>query len=133
MSLLKGLSQDQQDALMQSVLGKSDGTNRKTDSQLNTPETVQRTNDRTGAAERDITNRDKTVDGRTLRRFDEDPELRAGDTVLIDLTPVELALKDSNATTPAAAQARTGGTGAAAGLACRGRQCRFCCCAQRNE
>src|ERR1700674_4309465 len=97
LSILKGLSQDQQDALMQSVLGKSDGTSRKTDSQLNTPETVQKMNDRTGAAQRDTTtNRDKSIDGRTLRRFDEDPELRAGDTVLIDLTPVELALKDGS-------------------------------------
>src|ERR1700722_5903883 len=118
LSLLKGLSQDQQDALIQSVLGKSDGTNRKTDSQLNTPETVQKKNDRTGAAESGTTNRDKTIDGRMLRKLDEDPELRAGDTVLIDLTPVELSLKDSNATTPvgAGAPARTGGTRAAGSL-----------------
>jgi polysaccharide export outer membrane protein len=116
LSLLKGLSQDQQDALIQSVLGKSDGTNRKTDSQLNTPETVQKKNDRTGAAESDITNRDKTIDGRTLRNSDEDPELRAGDTVLIDLTPVELALRDSNGVTPSGAPARTGGTSAAGNL-----------------
>ena len=120
LSILKGLSQDQQDALIQSVLGKSDGTNRKTDSQLNTPETVQKKNDRTGAAESGTANRDKTIDGRTLRRFDEDPELRAGDTVLIDLTPVELSLKDSNAITPAGAApagvpARTGSGTSAAG------------------
>src|SRR3984957_20351402 len=53
-----------------------------------------------------------------LRKLDEDPELRAGDTVLIDLTPVELSLKDSNATTPvgAGAPARTGGTSAAGSL-----------------
>jgi polysaccharide biosynthesis/export protein len=106
LSLLKNLTQEQQDALMQSVLGKGDGTNRKTDSQLNTPETVQKKNDRTGGVDSQ-TNRDKTIDGRTLRRFDEDPELRAGDSVLIDLTPVEIALKDSNAITPA-------GTGAGA-------------------
>jgi polysaccharide export outer membrane protein len=106
LSLLKNLTQEQQDALMQSVLGRGDGTNKKTDSQLNSPETVQKKNDRTGGVDRE-TNRDKTIDGRTLRRFDEDPELRAGDSVLIDLTPVEIALKDSNAITPA-------GTGAGA-------------------
>jgi len=111
LSILKGLSQDQQDALMQSVLGKGDGTNKKTDSQLNTPETVQRMNDRTGAAERDTTNRDKTIDGRKLRRLDEDPELRAGDTVLIDLTPVELALKDGSLISAAGAGANANATG----------------------
>jgi polysaccharide export outer membrane protein len=115
LSLLKNLSQDQQDALMQSVLGRSDGTNRKTDSQLNTPETVQKLNDRTGAAERDTTNRDKTIDGRMLRKLDENPELRAGDTVLIDLTPIEFALKDGNLIAPGGAGAnatgRTGQTG----------------------
>jgi protein involved in polysaccharide export with SLBB domain len=117
LSILKGLSQDQQDALMQSVLGKSDGTSRKTDSQLNTPETVQKKNDRTGAAESGTTNRDKTIDGRTLRRSDEDPELRAGDTVLIDLTPVELAIKDGNLTAPGGAGANaTGQTGAIGSL-----------------
>jgi polysaccharide export outer membrane protein len=119
-SLLKNLSQDQQDALMQSVLGRSDGTSRKTDSQLNTPETVQKMNDRTGAAETTGRDRDKTIDGRMLRRLDENPELRAGDTVLIDLTPVELALKDRSAITPAGAPTgaptRTGGTSGAAGL-----------------
>jgi polysaccharide export outer membrane protein len=109
LSLLKNLTPEQQDALMQSVLGKGDGTNRKTDSQLNSPETVQKRNDRTGGVDRE-TNPDKTIDGRTLRRFDEDPELRAGDSVLIDLTPIEIALKDSNAITPAGTGAGATGT-----------------------
>jgi polysaccharide export outer membrane protein len=118
LSLLKGLSQDQQDALLQSVLGGSgNGTTKKTDSQLNTPETVQKKNDRTGAAETDITNGNKTIDGRTLRRSDEDPELRAGDTVLIDLTPVEFGIKDGNLTAPGGAGANaTGQTGATGSL-----------------
>jgi polysaccharide export outer membrane protein len=94
LNVFKNLPQDQQDALMQSVLGKGDGTNKKSDSQLNAPETVEKKNDRTGQSERE-TNRDKTMDGRTLRRTDEDPELRADDSVLIDLTPVELD-KDGN-------------------------------------
>ena len=51
LSLLKNLSQEQQDALMQSVLGRGDGTNKKTDSQLQSPETIQKKNDRTGAVE----------------------------------------------------------------------------------
>ena len=103
LSLLKNLSQEQQDALMQSVLGRGDGTNKKTDSQLQSPETIQKKNDRTGAVESGTRNEnlDKTIDGRTLRRSDEDPELRADDYVLIDLTPVELALKDNNAIAPA--------------------------------
>jgi len=113
LSLLKNLSQDQQDQLMQSVLGKGDGTNKKTDSQLKSPETVERKNDRTGEALDRERNPDKTMDGRTLRRSDEDPELRAGDSVLIDLTPVEFALKGGNAITPAGTGAgATGATGA---------------------
>src|SRR6202035_2898365 len=92
LSLLKNLSQEQQDALMQSVLGGSgNGTSRKTDSQLNAPETVEKKNDRTGRVDRE-TKPDKTIDGRTLRNSNEDPELRADDSVLIDLTPVEIAL-----------------------------------------
>jgi polysaccharide export outer membrane protein len=95
LNIFKNLPQDQQDALMQSVLGgKGDGTNKKTDSRLNAPETVERKNDRTGETQRETKN-DKTIDGRTLRRSDEDPELRADDTVLIDLTPIELD-KDGN-------------------------------------
>ena len=41
---LKSLSQDQQDSLLQSVLGKNDGTGRKTDPRLNTPDTIQSKN-----------------------------------------------------------------------------------------
>ena len=94
LNIFKSLPQDQQDALMQSVLGKGDGTNKKSDSQLNSPETVQKKNDRTGQSEKELNN-DKTKDGHTLRKSDEDPELRADDYVLIDLTPVELD-KDGN-------------------------------------
>ena len=39
---------------------------------------------------KDITRpRIKTRDGRILRQFDEDPELRADDTVMIEMTPVD--------------------------------------------
>jgi len=93
LNILKNLTPEQQDALLQSVLGKGD-TNKKNDSQLQSPETVQKRNDRTGSSSQENKN-EKTVDGRTLRNSDEDPELRADDYVLIDLTPVELD-KDGN-------------------------------------
>jgi polysaccharide export outer membrane protein len=95
LNIFKNLPQDQQDALMQSLLGKGDGTNKKSDSQLDSPETVQKKNDRTGEREKEREKNEKTNDGRTLRNSDEDPELRADDTVLIDLTPAELD-KDGN-------------------------------------
>ena len=94
LNILKGLTPEQQDSLLQSVLGKGDGTNKRSDSQLESPETVQKKNDRTGELDKGPTS-DKTKDGRTLRNSDEDPELRADDTVLIDLTPIELD-KDGN-------------------------------------
>src|ERR1700691_3683312 len=81
---LKNLSPDQQDSLLQNVLGKSDGTGKKTDPRLNNPDTIQ---SKTGQMT-DLQGKvKKTADGRTLRIQDEDPELRADDTVLIDLTP----------------------------------------------
>src|SRR5258708_23819111 len=97
LNALKNLTQEQQDALLQGVLGKGDGTNKKSDSQLESPETVQKKNDRTGRSGRETNGNknDKTIDGRNLRNSDEDPELRADDYVLIDLTPVELD-KDGN-------------------------------------
>src|SRR5208282_4722278 len=83
------IPQDQQNSILQGILGKgeSGGTNKKTDNKLNMPETVQ-----SQAAQQDmldIANRVKTRDGRILRQPYEDPELRADDTVLIDLTPIE--------------------------------------------
>jgi polysaccharide biosynthesis/export protein len=94
LNAFKNLTQDQQDALLQSLMGKGGDANKKSDSQLQSPETVERKNDRTGQSERQSKN-DKTIDGRTLRNSDEDPELRADDYVLIDLTPIELD-KDGN-------------------------------------
>jgi polysaccharide export outer membrane protein len=94
LNIFKSLSQEQQDALLQSLTGKGNGTGKQSDSQLNAPETVEKKNDRTGQPQQELKN-DKTTDGRTLRKLDEDPELRADDYVLIDLTPVELD-KDGN-------------------------------------
>jgi polysaccharide export outer membrane protein len=108
LNVFKSLSQDQQDALLQSVLGKGNGTTRKSDSQLESPETVEKKSDRTGDREREA-NSDKTADGHTLRKAEEDPQLRADDTVLIDLTPVELD-KDGNLIVHTTANQATGST-----------------------
>jgi len=99
LNALKNLSPEQQQALIQSVLGNSDGT-KKTDSKLNTPETVDKRDDRLGGQGKEI-KQGKTLDGRTLRQSDEDPELRADDSVLIDLTPVELVGANNNIIVPA--------------------------------
>jgi len=88
---LKNLPQDQQSALIQSVLGsKSDGsgTGKKTDNKLNTPETVLPKTDETSNYP-GLVRKEKTRDGRILRQSDEDPELRADDSILIDLTPID--------------------------------------------
>jgi protein involved in polysaccharide export with SLBB domain len=83
------LSPDQQSSLMQGVLGKGDGTGKKSDKKLDTPETVlPRTNESRDGVHR--LKREETFDGRVLRQMDEDPELRADDTVLIELTPIDL-------------------------------------------
>jgi len=111
LNIFRSLPQDQQDSLMQSVLGagKSDGTGStgtKSDSKNNntqdsTNQNGERLNNSTNGRQR------KTADGRTLRLSDEDPELRAFDYVLIDLSPLALAPKDGS--TVAAAGSPTNG------------------------
>ncbi len=78
LNALKNLTPEQQQSLIQGVLG-GDGATKKTDSKLNSPETVEKRDDRLGGQDRE-TRKGKTLDGRTLRQFDEDPELRAGAT-----------------------------------------------------
>src|SRR6202045_4793223 len=95
LNALKSMPKDQQDALLQSVLGKSDGTGTKTDSKLSMPETVQPKTDQSNELLNKL-KKGKTLDDRTLRQTDEDPELRADDTVLIDLTPID-RYRDTNA------------------------------------
>ena len=91
LNALKNLPQDQQEALLQSMMGKSDGTGTKSDPKLSIPQTV---------LPKDVQSTDvsgksgKTSDGHALRQADEDPELRAEDAVLIDLTPIEDACKE---------------------------------------
>ncbi len=86
-ALKNSLSPDQQSSILQDVLGKG-GTGKKTDSKLDTPETVRRKN----GEQSDLFDKEKnqkTRDGRLLRQFDEDPELRAEDTVLIELISLD--------------------------------------------
>src|SRR5258708_27317510 len=65
LNALKNLTPEQQQSLMQSVLG--DGSSKKTDSKLNSPETVEKRDDRLGGQDRQDreTKRGKTLDGRT--------------------------------------------------------------------
>jgi protein involved in polysaccharide export with SLBB domain len=106
LNALKSLPKDQQDALLQSVLGKDDGTGTRTDPRLGMPQTVRPKSDQSTELLNKL-KKGKTLDDRTLRQPDEDPELRADDTVLIDLTPID-RYKDRNAIHPGGAN--TGGT-----------------------
>src|SRR6266403_2504653 len=94
LNALKSLPKDQQDALLQSVLGKGDSATTKADSKLSMPQTVRPKSDQSTESLDKL--RGKTSDGRTLRQPNEDPELRPDDTVLIDLTPID-RYRDTNA------------------------------------
>src|ERR1700722_2722904 len=84
-SLKDSLSPDQQNSLLQGVLGKTDQTGKRTDKKLANPDTISpkmdETKDRNGKNKKV-----ETYDGRVLRQMDEDPELRPDDTGLIGLT-----------------------------------------------
>src|ERR1700692_1472094 len=102
LNALKNMPKDQQDALIQSVLGRGDGTGTgtgtKSDSRLDMPQTVQPKTDQSNELLNKL-KKGKTLDDRTLRQPDEDPELRADDTVLIDLTPID-RYRDNNSNYP---------------------------------
>ncbi len=74
-----------QGSILEGVLGKGTANGKKTDKKLQTPETVQPQNKDEDILEKDV----KTRDGRILRQFNEYPELRPDDTVLIELRPVD--------------------------------------------
>src|ERR1700730_780439 len=95
LNALKSMPKDQQDALLQGVLGKGDGATTKSDSKLSTPETMQPKTDPSNELLNKL-KKGKTLDDRTLRQPDENPELRADDTVLIDLTPIDRYRDNSN-------------------------------------
>ena len=80
------LSPDSQSSILQGVLGKGDGTGKKTDNKLKTPETVL---PNTEESKDFIRRNQKTRDGRILRQYDEDPELRKDDTVTVEMIPLE--------------------------------------------
>jgi protein involved in polysaccharide export with SLBB domain len=107
---LKNLAGDQTGSLLQNVLGNGStgsSSTKKTDQKLSTPETVQQpTQDQL-----DVARKLKTVDGRTLRQSNEDPELRANDSVMIDLTPIQEIDCSANAINSAGAAANNGSSG----------------------
>ena len=86
------LGSDQGSSILQNVLGKGDGTGKTSDKKLENPDdsTLQKGSNQQMDPVRHI-KKEETFDGRVLRQSDEDPELRADDSVLIELTPVELA------------------------------------------
>jgi polysaccharide biosynthesis/export protein len=99
LKIFQSLPQDQQDTLMQSILGGKNGdstgtgSGSKSDSRDNNQDSSNRDNERQSTT---ITAKEKkTADGRTLRASDENPELRPFDYVLIDLTPLDQAPKDN--------------------------------------
>lgn len=89
MSVLKNIPADQQQQLLQSVLGggRFDSSVKKTDPSLRTPETVSPKDPRFDQLDKYV--KGKTVDGRPLRMADEDPEIRAEDSILVDLIAIE--------------------------------------------
>src|SRR5271154_5776152 len=101
LSVLKNLSPEQQQQLMQSLGADSSG--KKTDPSLQMPETVRPRNEQLQQYDKYV--RDKTVDGRPLRLRDEDPELRPGDSVLIDLVTIERRRRSANQDTATTAGA----------------------------
>jgi polysaccharide biosynthesis/export protein len=88
-AIRQSMSPDQQSSILQSVLGQvGDGNGTKSDSKLSMPGTIQQKNgDSTGTF--NMYGKVKTADGRTVRQSGEDTELRADDTVLIELTMLE--------------------------------------------
>ena len=85
-TLKNSLTPDQQSSILQDVLGKGGASGKKTEPKLDSPETVRRKNGPESDAFEKLKN-EKTLDGRILRQMDENPELRADDTVLIELVP----------------------------------------------
>ena len=89
-SLKDSLPQDAQSSILQGVLGDQNGQ-KKTDKKLETPDSV-----RAPSNEDIIQKNIKTRDGRILRQFNEDPELRPDDTVMIELRSVDDVCEHNN-------------------------------------
>ncbi len=87
--LKQNLTPEEQQAILQGVTGQEGGTGtaNKTDQRLNMPQTVLPKNgDRTGFEQ--FPKERKTPDGHILRQANEDLQLRADDSVLIELVPL---------------------------------------------
>jgi polysaccharide export outer membrane protein len=84
-ALKETLSPDQQQSILQGVLGKGGDGTTKADPNLKTPESV---SSKPGDLDYNR-RRGKTRDGHYLRQADEDPELRADDSVIVEMTRVE--------------------------------------------
>jgi hypothetical protein len=76
---------EQQGSILQDVLGQGSDTTKKSDKKLENPQTVLPPQDQKDIVEKNI----KTRDERVLRQFNEDPELRADDSVTIELRSVD--------------------------------------------
>ena len=75
----------QQGGVLQDILGQGQNNDKKTDKKLETPQSVTPLPNQKDITERDI----KTRDGRTLRQFNEDPELRPDDSVTIEVRALD--------------------------------------------
>ena len=82
-ALKNSLSPDQQGSILQNVLGSGAGSGKKPIRSWIRPKACG--GKATNSGSFDKSKNEKTVDGRTLRQFDEDPELRGDDSVLIEL------------------------------------------------
>ncbi len=114
-ALKDSLTGGQGGSLLQGVLGKGDGTGKKTDKKLDTPDTVkQNSKDSNGESELlKKARQGKTLDDRILRQSEEDPELRANDSILIELIPLD----ECNGTTvPANTNPSGAGAGSGSGI-----------------
>src|SRR6202167_1252999 len=89
-SLKDSLPQDAQSSILQGVLGDQNGQ-KKTDKKLETPDSV-----RAPSNEDIIQKNMKARDGRILRQFNEEPELRPDDTVMIELRSVDDVCEHNN-------------------------------------
>jgi polysaccharide biosynthesis/export protein len=76
---------DQQGSVLQSVLGDNQNNGKKTDKRLENPQTVLPPQEQKDITEKNI----KTRDGRILRQFNEDPELRPDDSLMIEVREVD--------------------------------------------
>lgn len=83
--IYKNLPKEQQDALLQGTLGRNGAAKQKNERAVPMPDTIRNRKDvKVDEYGRPI--EEKTRDGRNLRLTWEDPELRPGDSVLVELT-----------------------------------------------